>query len=75
MTDMLAGLGSVLLGGPILALLVSVVLLLAGMFVFGLGRRSAFREVDEGRAEVREACERAAARLAVLPVQREPADD
>jgi hypothetical protein len=68
---MLAGLGSVLLDGPILALLASVVLLLAGMFAFGLGRRSAFREVDEGRAEVLAACERAAAGRVVLPAQRE----
>lgn len=75
MTGLLAGLGSVLLGGPILALLASVVLLLAGMFVFGLGRRSAFREVDEGRAEVLAACEQAAADRVVLPAQREPADD
>jgi hypothetical protein len=69
---MLAGLGSVLLGGPILALLVLVGLLLSWMFVFGLGRRSAFREVDEGRAEVLAACEQAAAGRVVVPGQREP---
>lgn len=61
MSDLLAGLGSVLLGGPVLALLGLFVALLLLGFGYGMGRRSAFREVDEGRAEVLRASEQAAA--------------
>ena len=68
----MAGLGAVLLTGPILALLGTVAALLFGMACYGWGRRAAFQEIDEQRAEVRAACERAAAERVALPGQREP---
>lgn len=73
MNDVVARLGPALLNGPILALIGLVVLLLAGMAGYGLGRRAAFREVDEKRAAVRAAYQQQASRRIArfLPSQRD----
>lgn len=69
--DQVAGLGALFTQGPVLLLLFLVVVLLAVLAGIGIGRRQAFREVDEQRAEVLRACEDAAAALVQVPGQRQ----
>jgi hypothetical protein len=70
--DWLAGLALVLMRGPVLMLLGLFVLSVVGLACYGWGRRDALREVDEGRAQVRAAVERALAKGACLiPGQRD----
>lgn len=73
MSDVVARLGPVLLNGPILAMIGLVALLLVGMGCYGLGRRAAFREVDEARAAVRAAYQQETSRRIArfLPSQRD----
>lgn len=68
-----AGLGAVLLDGPILALLGAVAGLLFGLGCYGMGRRSVFRQLDGQRAAVREAYDAETARHLheLVPGQRE----
>ncbi|GAA0527108.1 hypothetical protein GCM10010172_04540 [Paractinoplanes ferrugineus] len=73
MADVVGGLGALLLPGPLLALLAAAALLAFGACCYGWGRRSAFREVDDGREAVLRATEDAARPSVVLllPSQRD----
>lgn len=68
--DVVAGLAAVLLPGGLLLLVWLTTILLAVLAGKGWGRRSAFREVDQSRAVVRRACEKAAVGRAPVPSQR-----
>jgi hypothetical protein len=61
-SDLLAGLGSVLLDGPVLVLLALVALTVAFLGGVGYGRRALLRDLDEKRARVRASV--------VVPAQR-----
>lgn len=74
MSDLLAGLFWANVSGGLLLLVGLFVAVLLVGFGYGIGRRSAFREVDAGRAEVRRACEQAAAERVAVPGQRREAD-
>lgn len=70
--DWLGGLALLLLRGPVLLCLGLIGLLLAVLGGYGWGRRAAFREIDEKRAEVAAAIERelAARACGMIPGQR-----